>query len=314
MKKFTLAIHGGASSLDPKKLEGDYRLEFDAGLRDALKAGYDVLAKEGTAIDAVTAAICSLENHPIFNAAHGGVLCNDEQIRLSASIMDGYDRTAGAVMGLQTIKNPITAVKAMLPEAVVCLFGEDAEKFSLSKSCESVDPSYFMTERSRNSWLKLRQGEGNTGAHTFIENPGNTVGAVALDCHGNIAAGTSTGGLTNQPPGRVSDTAVIGGGTWAENNTCAISATGDGEAFIRTAFARRVADLVELKNMSLQEAIEFTLLEVEKAEGYGGAVAVDAKGNVALPFSSPQMSRGWISNDGLAHYAIFPDEDLTEQF
>ncbi|MCM8532760.1 MAG: isoaspartyl peptidase/L-asparaginase, partial [Lentisphaeraceae bacterium] len=297
-----------------KNLEGEKRARFDNGLQDALKAGYDVLAKQGTATEAVTAAICSMENCPAFNAGHGAVLCNDEQIRLSASIMDGYDRNAGAVMGLQTIKNPITAVKAMLPESVVCLFGEDAEKFSLSQGCESVDPSYFMTERSYNSWKKLRQGKGNTSAHTFIENPGNTVGAVALDCHGNIAAGTSTGGLTNQPPGRVSDTAVIGSGTWAENKTCAVSATGDGEAFIRTAFARRVADLVELKNMNLQEAIELTLLEVEKADGFGGAIAVDAKGNIALPFSSPQMSRGWISNDGLAHYAIFPDEDLTQQF
>ena len=311
MQNFSLAIHGGASTLAKSQLEPDRKQYFEQGLIKATKAGWDILKRNGSAVDAVCAAICILEDTPVFNAGKGSVLCSDQKIRLSASLMCGQKRDAAALMGLTTIKNPIRSVQAMLSKPVVSLFGTEAENFAIEHKCETVNPEYFMTERSLSQWKKLRAGQGNTAVHTFIENPGNTVGAVAMDVDGNLAAGTSTGGLLNQPPGRVSDTAVIGSGTWAENSVCAISATGDGEAFIRTAFARRAADLIELKGLNPEEAVRLTLSEVEKADGFGGCIIIDSKGKVALPFNSAHMARAYAREDGIVHLGILPDEDFT---
>lgn len=313
MQKFSLAIHGGASTLAKSQLEPERKKYFEQGLINATLAGLNILKQNGSSVDAVCAAICVLEDTPVFNAGKGSVLCSDQKIRLSASLMCGQNRDAAAVMGLTTIKNPIKSVQAMLPKPIVSLFGAEAEKFALEHKCETVSPEYFLTERSLNQWEKLRAGQGNTAVHTFIENPGNTVGAVAMDVYGNLAAGTSTGGLLNQPPGRVSDTAVIGSGTWAENSICAISATGDGEAFIRTAFARRVADYIELKGLSPKEAVKLTLDEVEKADGFGGCIVIDSKGNFALPFNSAHMARAYTREDGVVHLGILPNEDIIHK-
>lgn len=308
-----MAIHGGAGGIRRDKLTPEREQAFAQVLTQSLQAGYQVLAKGGTSIDAVAAAIVIMEDSPVFNAGKGAVFSHEGRNELDASIMDGASLAAGAVAAVTTIRNPILAAKAVMTNSQhVMLIGTGAEHFATEQGLEIVDPSYFFVQHRWNQLQKARAQEQITLDHdleaeTQTENDEKhgTVGAVALDHHGNLAAGTSTGGLTNKRFGRVGDTPVIGAGTYADNRSVAVSATGTGEMFIRTAAASHTAMQVRLQNLSLAQAAENTLAEIAAISGEGGLIVMNAKGDYALRFNTSGMFRGVIGNDGIAHIGIF---------
>ena len=313
-----LAIHGGAGVARAGLSEADLAAAR-AGLERALRAGHARLAAGAPALDAVTTAITVLEDDPSFNAGRGAVFTHDGRNELDASLMDGHDGRAGAVAGVQRVRNPILLARAVMEHSPhVMLVGEGAEAFARHRGIEQVDPAYFRTERRWEQLQRALRADAADGADAGagLGDRGDeppyfgTVGAVALDATGRLAAGTSTGGMTNKRWGRVGDAPIIGAGTWADAG-CAVSGTGWGEFYIRTVAAHEICARVRLRGEALASAAEGVINgDVVRAGGDGGAIALDAVGNVAFPFNTEGMYRGWIGTDGVPHVAVFADEAL----
>lgn len=314
-----IVIHGGAGVIRRETLSPEKEAEYRAKLTEALHAGHAVLASGGTSLDAVGAAIRILEDSPLFNAGKGAVFNHDGQNELDASLMDGRTLRAGAVAGLHHVKNPIElARKVMEKSPHVMMVGTGAEAFAREQGLELVPAEYFRTEERWQQLQKaLEKEKASQGQPPSSQAPGRdaatgtdkfgTVGAVALDQAGNLAAGTSTGGMTNKRYGRVGDAPIIGAGTYA-NPRCAVSATGHGEFFIRYTVARDICARLEYQGLPLRESANTVVMEVlVKAGGEGGVIAMDSQGHVAMPFNSPGMYRGYMGEDGVAHVAIFQE-------
>jgi len=312
-----LVIHGGAGAIKRDKLPIEREQAYTLALAESLRAGYAVLAAGGSSIDAVVAAIVEMEDSPMFNAGKGSVFSHAGRNELDASIMDGSTRMAGAVAAVTKIRNPIRAAHAVMTKSAhVMLIGEGAETFAAEQEIEIVDSSYFHTQHRWNQLQKAITEERIVLDHdagpdiTNEDEKYGTVGAVALDRHGNLAAGTSTGGLTNKRFGRVGDSPIIGAGTYADNRSVAVSATGTGEMFIRTAAAFNTAAQVRLQHKSIVEAANNTLTEIADIGGEGGLIVLDAKGNYAMCFNTSGMYRGVISNDGIARIGVFSGDEV----
>lgn len=309
----TLVIHGGAGTIKRENMSPEREKAYHEALQLALNTGYEVLENGGTSLDAVIASIKIMEDSPLFNAGKGAVFTNEGKNELDASIMDGSNLMAGAVASVTTIKNPITAAYAVMTKSEhVMLVGKGAEKFAGDQGLEIVDPSYFFDSLRWQQLQKAKANEGNKQAQLFDpytqDKKFGTVGAVALDKFGNIAAGTSTGGMTNKKYGRVGDAPIIGAGTYANNNTCGVSATGHGEYFIRLSVARDIASLMEYKGLSLQSAADTVIhRKLEKLGGDGGIVALDRQGNISMTFNSDGMYRGYIKKKGEGKTFIYKE-------
>ena len=313
-----LVIHGGAGAIVRGKLTPQRELAYSQLLAQSLTAGHAILTAGGSSIDAVIAAIVVMEDSPLLNAGKGAVFTHNGTNELDAPIMDGATRMAGAVAGVSTIRNPIRAAYAVMKESKhVMLIGQGAEAFAAKQGLEIVDPSYFFTQFRWNQLQKaiiedrvLRDHDADPDAPLLGKDEKHgTVGAVALDRHGNLAAGTSTGGYTNKQFGRVGDTPVIGAGTYADNRSIAVSATGTGETFIRAAAAFNAANQVRLLQRPLAEAADMTLSEIATIGGDGGLILVDANGNYAMRFNTSGMYRGTVGNDGIARIGLFAGDE-----
>jgi len=293
-----LLIHGGSGRIHQEPLAIPKENEYRQALAEAVQKGFELLQHGETSVSAIETAIKILEDSPLFNAGCGAVFSNDEVIELDASIMDGAAFKAGAVAGVQTVKHPISAARMVMENSEhVMMTGRGAEKFAMIKGLEIVDPTYFKTEER---WQQIIQIKKTEAPLLRIENSLSkfgTVGAVALDKHGRLAAGTSTGGMLNKKFGRVGDSPIIGAGTYA-NHICAVSGTGHGEYFIRHTVARDIAALIEYKNLSVAEAAKTVLDKVAQAGGVGGVIALDASGNIAMPHSTEGMFWAYIKGDG----------------
>jgi beta-aspartyl-peptidase (threonine type) len=299
--KIALVIHGGAGTIERGKMTPEKEREYRAGLENSLRAGYDVLKNGGTSLDATEAAVRVLEDDPHFNAGKGAVFTSAGTNELDAAIMDGKTLKAGTVSVLRHIKNPIELARMVMDKSPHVMFsGEGAEKFATENGVILVDQKYFFTKERWESLQKMKAAEKNRHAAAEItdQDRHGTVGAVALDQDGNLAAATSTGGTTNKRPGRVGDSPIIGGGTYANNATCAVSGTGDGEYFIRATVGHDVSALMEYREMKLSEAAQTVLDKVAKLGGTGGLIAVDKEGNVTLPFNTSGMYRGYVDPNG----------------
>ncbi len=296
---YALIIHGGAGNLTPESLDEQLQQQYAAALDSALMIGEGVLKNDGTATDAVVAVISYLEDNPLFNAGKGAVFAHEGTNELDASIMDGSDLNAGAVAGVKVIRNPIKAARAVMDKSVhVFLSGDGAAEFAKENELELVDPSYFYTEKSYQKLQKVLSDEKH-----------GTVGCVALDHRGNLCAGTSTGGMTNKRFGRIGDSPVIGAGTYANNATCGVSATGHGEYFIRYAVAHDISALMEYKNLTVTEAAgEVVLNKLVDAGGDGGVVCLDKFGRPAMVFNTTGMFRGYVNSAGEHVVAMFKEE------
>ena len=313
-----LAIHGGAGTIDRASMTPERERAYRDALAASLRAGQAILTGGGSAIDAVIAAVVSLEDCPLFNAGRGAVFTSEGKNELDASIMDGSTRAAGAIAGVTRIRNPIRAAHAVMTGSRhVMLIGEGAETFAKAAGVELVDPSYFFTEERFAQLERARRlgsveldhdGASKAARAAAGDDKFGTVGAVACDAHGNLAAATSTGGMTNKQWGRVGDSPIIGAGTWAENATAAVSGTGLGEAFMRCCAAHEVASLMRYKGLSLDAAIsEVATIAVPANGGAGGLIAVDAAGNVSMRFSTRGMYRGVVRGDGAPDVSIYRD-------
>ena len=312
----TLVIHGGAGNITPAMMNADQEAQYTKGLKDVLNNGYDVLKNGGSALDAVEAAIMSMENDPIFNAGLGSVFTKKGLNEMDAAIMNGSDLAAGAVAGVRNVKNPIRLAKEiMLHSGHVFLGGSGAGEFALSRGIEMAPDDYFFNKTRYDQWVKIRdsnftqldhEDDNLKGTAPDPEYKFGTVGAVACDEKGNIAGGTSTGGMTNKRFGRIGDSPVVGAGTYANNKTCAISCTGHGEFFLRAVVAYDVSCLMEYKGLSLQDACAVVVKEkLVKMGGEGGLIAVDAQGNYDFCFNSAGMYRGMRNSDGKAAVAFY---------
>ncbi|WP_210251029.1 isoaspartyl peptidase/L-asparaginase family protein [Microvirga thermotolerans] len=306
---FVLAIHGGAGTILRSKMTPEREAAYHAGLRRALEAGRAVLADGGLALDAVTAAVMALEDEPLFNAGRGAVYTAAGRQEMDAAVMDGRDRAAGAVAGICGPRNPVLAARAVMEKTDhVFLIGESALEFCRAQGLAFEEPSYFFTQQR---WDALQEtlAMRRAGAEDRDESRRHgTVGAVAKDRHGNLAAATSTGGMTAKSPGRVGDSPVIGAGTWADNGTCAVSATGHGEIFIRYAAGHEIASLMRYAGRSLDEAARKVVMDMlAPAGGSGGVVAVARDGSVSLPFNCSGMYRGVVRADGVLRTAIYEE-------
>ncbi len=311
---FALVIHGGAGTIKKEFMSEEKEKEYKAKLTEALDAGYKILKDGGTSLDAVEKAINILEDSPLFNAGKGAVFNSEGMNELDASIMNGKDKTAGAVAGVRHIKNPISLARLVMEKSPhVLMAGDGAEKFAVENGFELVDTSYFYTERRWESLRKVKSLE-NLKNPVFepAEKKGSkfgTVGCVALDKAGNLAAGTSTGGMTNKKYGRIGDSPIIGAGTYADNNACAVSCTGHGEFFIRYAVAYDITALMKYKNLSLKKAAgEVINKKLKEVGGSGGVIAIDKKGNIAMPFNTSGMFRGYITDKGNAVVKIYNEK------
>jgi beta-aspartyl-peptidase (threonine type) len=300
MPRAVLLVHAGAAATIAeisKHLLSDY----EDALSQALKTGYNVLKNQGSSIDAVEAAVKVLEDFPYFNAGKGAVISNSGKCELDASIMEGKYKRAGAVAGITIAKNPIAVARAVMEKTEnVLLGGNGADMFAKEQKLDIVDPSYFLTEH-RLEQLKKAQADD-----LAAQNKMGTVGAVAVDQEGNLAAATSTGGRNNKRHGRIGDSAVVGAGTYADNDTCAISCTGHGEMFIRYAVAYDIAALMEYKELSVQEAANFVIgKKLLQVDGRGGAIVIDKDGNYAMPFNTETMIRASINAEGSIESFIY---------
>ncbi|HKR02800.1 MAG TPA: isoaspartyl peptidase/L-asparaginase [Pyrinomonadaceae bacterium] len=317
--KVGFAIHGGAGTILKSEMSPEREKEYRAKLTEALMTGYDILKKGGGGLDAVESTIRIMEDSPLFNAGKGAVFTNAGTNELDASIMDGKTLKAGAVASLKHIKNPISLARLVMEKSKhVMMVGEGAEAFAKQQGIEPVPQSYFYTE---SRWKALQrekaaeeeknkapEGKKPQRQHAdILEHAYGTVGAVALDQKGNIAAGTSTGGMTNKRFGRVGDSPIIGAGTYANNRTCGVSATGDGEYFIRLAVAHDLSSLLEYKGLSLKEAADTVIEKVGKLGGEGGLIAIDKMGNIAMSFNTAGMYRGRVSPEGQPVIEIYKD-------
>ena len=308
MTKFTIAIHGGAGTILKKNMTPEKELLYKRGLQDALDSGYKVLDEGGTALDAVIAAVTILEDNSLFNAGRGSVFTSEGFHEMDAAVMNGKDLKAGAVAGVTDIKNPIQLAKAVMDHSEhVFLTGIGAELFADLQNIKKENTDYFYSQLRYDQWQKMK-ADGGTALDHDVEpdRKFGTVGAVARDAHGDVAAATSTGGMTNKKYGRIGDSPLIGCGTYANNKTCAISATGHGEPFIRAVAAYDVSCLMEYKGLSLQEAMNIVVNEkLPKIDGDGGMIGVDGSGNAALLFNSEGMYRGWRNSSGSSYIAIY---------
>ena len=293
MNKHLIAVHGGAGTILRNSMTPALEANYKKGLLLALETGSKVLDKGGSALDAVEQAIIILENDPLFNAGKGAVFTHEGKNEMDASIMWGKDLSAGAVAGVHNVKNPIMLARAVMERTEhVLLCGAGAEEFARSIKLPFEPDEYFFVQQRYDQLMKIRESDRTAMDHSSEKKFG-TVGAVALDKHGNLAAGTSTGGMTNKRYGRAGDTPVIGAGTYANNDTCAVSCTGHGEFFIRSVAAYDVSALMEYKNFSLKEACELVVKKKLPAlGGEGGLIAADKDGNVELIFNSAGMYRG----------------------
>lgn len=306
--RFALALHGGAGVIEPDQLSAADAAAIHAELQAALEAGERILAAGGQALDAVQAAVVALEECPRFNAGKGAVYAADGSHELDASLMEGHTRRAGAVAGVRTVRNPIALARAVMDHSPhVLLVGAGAERFADTQAqLARVDNAWFDTD-TRHAQLLHEQAREQAQAAGLKGAYFGTVGAVALDLHGHLAAATSTGGMTNKRYGRVGDSPLIGAGTWADERV-AVSGTGWGEYFIRCAVAHDIAARIAYGGASLAEAAHAVVMQAVPAlGGDGGAIAVDVEGNIALPFNTSGMYRGWIARDGSRGTAIFRD-------
>ncbi|KAA9130949.1 isoaspartyl peptidase/L-asparaginase [Marinihelvus fidelis] len=307
-----IAIHGGAGTISRAEMTAEREAAFRAKLTEAVTAGHQVLIEGGDGVDAVRTAINILEDSPLFNAGKGAVFTAAGTNELDASVMDGATRNAGAVAGVKHIRNPIDlAISVMNDSKHVMLSGDGAEAFAREQGFEMIDPSYFYTEHRWKALEKAREGERDAAA-SLAEPPKqtffSTVGAVALDANGDLAAGTSTGGMTNKRWGRIGDSPVIGAGTFADNASCAVSATGHGEFFIRWVVAYDICQRVA-HGASMTEAAGTVINDVlVEAGGTGGVISLDANGDIAMPFNTEGMYRASIDTDGKLYVGIYGDE------
>ncbi|MFD2822256.1 isoaspartyl peptidase/L-asparaginase family protein [Lacinutrix iliipiscaria] len=308
MNTFSIAIHGGAGTLVKGMMTPELEAKYKSALQLALDAGYNILENSGTAIEAVERAVVVLEDSPLFNAGKGSVFTATESHEMDASIMDGNTLNAGAVSLITGIKNPISLARDVMDKSEhVFLAGEGAMQFAKELNYRLEDPSYFYDELRHNQWLEIKDTDSFQLDHsTKKDSKFGTVGAVACDKNGHVAAATSTGGMTNKKWGRVGDSPMIGAGNYANNKTCAISCTGSGEFFIRGVVAYDVACLMEHKGLSVNEAsnevINKRILDIK---GDGGLIAVDTKGNIAMPFNTEGMYRASKSSNGNEEVSIY---------
>ena len=305
-KKYGLVIHGGAGTILKENIMPEKETAYISKLTEALETGYKILAQNGSALDAVTAAIKVMEDSPLFNASKGAVLNDKGYAELDASIMDGKTLMAGAVAGVRHVKSPITLARLVMEKSPhVMMVGEGAEEFGRQFNIEMVDSTYFITKERWEQYLKMKKAleeKENEDKH-------GTVGCVALDKNGNLAAGSSTGGMMLKKFGRVGDSPIIGAGTYANNNTCAVSATGWGEFFIRLGVAHDISALMEYKNLSLKEAAnEVIMKKLSALGGDGGVIAIDKDGNIAMPFNTAGMYRGHLLNSEQPVVKIYKDQ------
>ena len=308
-----IVVHGGAGRIERESLTPELERLYHETLERSLRAGHEILRGGGSALDAVEAAIVIMEDAPVFNAGKGSVFTAEGKNELDASIMNGSGLQAGAVGGVTTVKNPIRAARAVMENSKHVFFtNEGAEKFAAENGLELVKPDYFRTDRRWKqflNWRKQEEARAKPQAATTPEQPEDyfgTVGCVALDAKGNIAVGTSTGGMTGKRFGRIGDSPIIGAGTYADNRTAGISCTGHGEYFIRHAVAHDISARIAYKKESLAKAADDVVKSVlKKAGGNGGVIAIDAEGNVVMEFNTPAMSRGYIDREGKLKTAIF---------
>jgi L-asparaginase / beta-aspartyl-peptidase len=308
---YALAIHGGAGTILRENMTPEQEEAYKQALGEALDAGEAVLKRGGSAMDAVEAAIVIMEDSPLFNAGKGAVFTSEGTNELDAAFMDGRTLEAGAVAGVTTIKNPIRLARAVMTNSPhVMMSGSGAEQFAEQQGLELVAPDYFFTQQRWDGLQKAKAREQESSNHrkgTFKDDKFGTVGCVALDKDGNIAAGTSTGGMTNKRFGRIGDAPIIGSGTYANNASCAVSCTGHGEFFIRYTVAHDVAALMSYKGLSLAEAADLVInTKLKEAGGEGGLIAIDRAGRIAMPFNSAGMYRGYVL-PGKRDIAIYKD-------
>jgi beta-aspartyl-peptidase (threonine type) len=303
MSMYAIVLHGGAVTMKPGELSEEEAAFQRVGLGEALHAGWTILSQGGSALDAVEAAVRSLEDNPHFNAGRGASLTRQGEAEMDAAIMDGRTLQAGVVSGVKYVKHPISLARAVLEQSPhVYLSGEGALEFALERGLPVAGPSYFQTEKTRAQWLELAQQEPATSGH-------DTVGAVALDMCGDLAVATSTGGIEGQAKGRVGDSPVLGGGTYATNDACAVSCTGDGEVLMRGALAHEVYALVKYKGLPLAEACQAALgLHDDHLRGDKGMIALDPQGVVAIEFNTNVMRRAYRVGEADPVVAIYRDE------
>jgi L-asparaginase / beta-aspartyl-peptidase len=316
MGKYSIAVHGGAGTIMRSLMTPEIEAEYRKALDKALKTGVDILKDGGSALDAVCQTLVEFEDSPLFNAGRGSVFNHEGKHEMDASIMDGKSLLAGAIANVHGIKNPVLLARCVMEKSGhVMLAGEGAMEFAWKNGFKLMPDSYFFTEERYEQWQAVK----NTDVYVLdnpdpedLENPTETelgtAGAVALDSQGNLAAATSTGGMTNKQYGRIGDSPIIGAGTYANNNTCAVSCTGHGEFFMMGVVAYDIHCLMDYKGLSLKEACELVIMDKQvKLGGEGGLIAVDKHGNIELVFNSEGMYRGRANSEGLFHTAIFSD-------
>jgi len=316
MQKISLAIHGGAGTILKELMTPELEQEYTRALNESLQAGYVILEKGGSAVDAVQAAVMSMEDNLLFNAGRGSVFTNKGSHEMDAAVMDGYNLSAGAVAGVKNIRNPVELATAIMQHSNhVFLCGTGANEFALNQKIKMEPDEYFFSQFRYDQWKAMRDGDSYALDHSnakvealMKDKKFGTVGAVACDKNGHIAAATSTGGMTNKKYGRIGDSPVIGAGNYANNKTCAISCTGHGEPFIKAVAAYDVSCMMEYKNLSLYDAMyEVVNKKLVAIEGEGGMIGVDAAGNIAMLFNTVGMYRAARNSHGLEVVKIYGD-------
>ncbi|MFC5047530.1 isoaspartyl peptidase/L-asparaginase family protein [Aquimarina hainanensis] len=317
-ENFGIVIHGGAGTILKKNMTPEKEAEYKAKLEEAVRVGHAILKEGGTSLEAIEKTINILEDSPLFNAGKGAVFTHHETNEMDASVMDGATLNAGAVAGVTTVKNPINLARQVMTNSPhVLLSGKGAEQFAKERGIEIVDPSYFYTEARMNTLKRVKEREAQKTAGkktafydaTIKDSKFGTVGCVALDKNGNLAAGTSTGGMTNKKWNRIGDSPIIGAGTYANNKTCAVSSTGWGEYFIRAMVAHDISALMDYKGMSLKEAASLVIQKkVKDLGGDGGIVAIDHEGNIAMEFNTAGMYRAAMNAKGDVTVGIYKEE------
>ncbi len=309
---FGIVIHGGAGTISKENMTLELEEKYKNALKEAVVIGYEILNNGGTSQKAVEKTINYLEDSPLFNAGKGAVLNFDGEVELDASFMEGENLNAGAISGSKKIKNPIsTAIKVMNSSSHVMLSGKGADDFAIEQNMEIVEQSYFKTERRINSLKRIKNIESNKVSNLFDKDykrqKFGTVGCVALDQFGNLSSGTSTGGMTNKKWNRIGDAPIIGAGTYANNNSCAVSSTGWGEYFIRGVVAYDIAALMEYKKYSVERAAKTVIKKISKMGGDGGVIAIDNKGNIAMEMNTSGMYRAHINSKGEIDIKIYKE-------
>lgn len=308
---FRLVVHGGAGVIERSDMSPDKEQAYRDAIRAALMAGHAILAAGGSSLDAVTAAVMVFEDDPLFNAARGAAFTADGTNELDASIMDGATLRAGGCTLVKTVKNPVLLARLVMEKTRhVLMAAEGAESLARAHGLETVAPEYFFTERRFNALQRMKQAVQKQRAAATEADKHGTVGAVALDIHGNLAAATSTGGRNNKLSGRVGDSPIVGAGTYANNATAAVSGTGEGEYFMRTLAAHSVAALMEHRGWDVEQAAAHVVHEKLAAlGGSGGLIALDRHGRFAMPFNTPGMYRGYVGVDGKPVAKIYQDDE-----